>query len=116
MMWLRHFWMVALVAAADQRNMDRVPLARSRQPLLRHAINEQPTVEATTLYAAGEPIAGDHDLEDDHKKPGVAVYKVPLVFVVQAAAMMIAFNIAVQTIVPLAGLPERVQTVSPAKK
>ena len=110
MMWLRHFWMVALVAAADQRNMDRVPL-------LRHAINEQPTVEATTLYAAGEPIAGDHDLEDDHKKPGVAaVYKVPLVFVVQAAAMMIAFNIAVQTIVPLAGLPEMVQTVSPAKK
>jgi len=99
--------MVALVAAADQRNMDRVPL-------LRHAINEQPTVEATTLYAAGEPIAGDHDLEDDHKKP--AVYKVPLVFVVQAAAMMIAFNIAVQTIVPLAGLPEMVQTVSPAKK
>ena len=111
-MWLRHFWCVAIVAAADRSSIDRARSSHARHPQLlnRRAATDQPIIESTSLYAAGEPIDLDPELEC--KKPdGIAVFEVPFVFVVQAAAIMIACVIALQTIVPLEGLPDMVQKV-----
>ena len=111
-MWRLYLVFVAIGAAADRSSLERVP-SRSRHPRLLVARERRQSVtETTNLIAAGEPIfEGDMEPEECKKPDGIAVFEVPFVFVAQAAAIVIAFVIALQTVVPFQGLPEMAQKV-----